>query len=184
MARVRTHSFRLRGRPLAAAGCATPPVVKRDYLEASGVARLGAHDLWPADGRRRRRRPSAANGHADRRQRAGGGGGGRGTARPHSRPPGRERARRAQPQRNCARRHRRMARRRARTASRPILPPICRQSRWSSSPTIEGGMRGGRVLERCTGSIGAVIASVSRSNPGNVARPAASWIATSLRSSR
>ena len=25
-----------------------------------------------------------------------------------------------------------------RTASRPILPPICRPSRWSSSPIIEG----------------------------------------------
>ena len=98
---------------LTAAGCATPPVVKRDYSRSEGVARLGAHDLWPAAGCRRRRGPCAANGHADRRQRAGGGGGGRGSARPHSRPPGRERAGRAQPQRNCARRHRGVARLRA-----------------------------------------------------------------------
>ena len=56
MARVRRILFAC-AVALMAAGCATPPVVKRDYLEQR-VARLGAHDLRPADGRRRRRRPA------------------------------------------------------------------------------------------------------------------------------
>ena len=135
-----------------ATGCATPPAVKRDYLDATawrGSALTGVGRQMVVDAAAGAAPQTVTLIDVNARAEVAGD---VGAARSHSEPASGECANGTAPQRNCARHDRRVARRRLRAASRPIRPANCRQSKWWSSRTIDRphARRRGRMLKmRC-----------------------------------